>query len=54
MQFMFYNEQGLYSGVTYVTPGEAGQKCVDFYGSTIASYNGVTLLLSADGNTLIG
>ncbi|KFY49959.1 hypothetical protein V495_00395 [Pseudogymnoascus sp. VKM F-4514 (FW-929)] len=46
MQFMFYDELGLYSGVTYVTPGEASQKCVDYYGATITMYNGVTLLVS--------
>ena len=46
IQFMFYNEQGLYSGATDDTPGEAGHKCLDYYGSTIAMYNGVTLLVS--------
>lgn len=43
---MFYNKQGLYSGATDVTLGEAGYKCVDYYSSTIAMYNGVTLLIS--------
>jgi hypothetical protein len=52
---MFYDELGLSSGVTYITPGEAGHKCIDFYGSTVAMYNGVTLLVSiGDGNTVIG
>ena len=49
MQFTFYNELGLYSGVTYFTPGEASQKCVDYYGSTITMYNGVTLLVPIEG-----
>lgn len=55
MQFIFYDELGLSSGVTYITLGEAGHKCIDFYGSTVAMYNGATLLVSiGDGNTVIG
>jgi hypothetical protein len=53
MQFMFYDELGLSLGVTYITPGEAGHKCIDFYGSTGAMYNGVTFVVSIDGNTVI-
>jgi hypothetical protein len=53
IQFMFYNELGKLSGVTYITPGEIGVRCVDFHGSTVVSYNGVTMLIPVpDGDGL--
>jgi len=55
IQFMFYNELGQISGVTYITPGESGVGCVDFYGSTVVAYNGVIMLVPVpDELSIIG
>ena len=54
-QYMFYNRVGEYAGVAYLTLGQTGRGCVDFYNASVVSYSGVNMLVSLpDGRTGVG
>jgi hypothetical protein len=45
IQFQFYNSENQNAGAAYLTPGQRGRGCVDFYNGIVVGYRGVTLLV---------
>ena len=45
MQFSFYDSTNQTAGTTYIAPGQFYTPCIEFGGTAVVSYSGVTMLV---------